>query len=207
MSAWTISAFLPSLITGLLTGAITLAGVIYTQRHAADREDRRWDREGSRQQEEELKPRGASTDTQHEILRLTREVDASIDTVWAAYANVENRRQWSVPAGEHIVYDAADFTAEGEDTYRCGPPGDLSNLGAHRYVVIDAPRRLIFSDTIRRDGEVMAVAVLTWEFEATGDGARITVVDQVTSLAGQGMIDGHRNGHDKTLDQLADWLR
>ncbi|WP_338747849.1 SRPBCC domain-containing protein [Janibacter alittae] len=145
-------------------------------------------------------------DAVHETLHFTQEIDAPIDTVWAAYADVDSRREWSVPAGEEIVYDLADFTTGGEDIYRCGPPDDLSNLGAHRYHLIDAPHRLIYSDAVQRDGELMAVALLTWELEATEAGTRITVVDQVTSLVGQGMVEGHHNGHTKTLAQLANWL-
>lgn len=142
----------------------------------------------------------------HDTLRFIREVDHPIETVWQAYADVENRSQWSVPSGEQIIYDTAEFTEGGHDRYRCGPPGDLSNLGTHRYYLIDTPCRLIYSDTIRRDGQVMAVAVLTWELEAVERGTLIVVVDQVTSLVGQGMIDGHRNGHERTLDHLMQWL-
>ncbi len=145
-------------------------------------------------------------DALQDTLRFTREINRPIDTVWAAYAHVENRRQWSVPSGERIIYDTADFTEGGQDSYRCGPPGDLSNFGTHRYYLIEPPQHLIYSDAIRRDGQLLAVAVLTWELQAGGHDTRLTVVDQVTSLVGQGMIDGHRNGHDKTLDQLVRWL-
>lgn len=142
----------------------------------------------------------------HDTLHFTREADQPIDTVWAAYADVGHRRQWSVPSGEQIIYDAVDFTAGGQESYRCGPPGDLSNVGTLRYHLIDPPHRLIYTDTVRRDGELMAVALLTWELEASDRGTRIAIADQVTSLVGHGMIDGHRNGHDKTLDQLIRWL-
>ncbi|WP_175442312.1 SRPBCC domain-containing protein [Humibacillus sp. DSM 29435] len=145
-------------------------------------------------------------DVVHETLRFTREVDQPVDAVWAAYADVDHRTQWSVPSGEQIIYDSADFTVNGQDRYRCGPPGDLSNFGTHCYYFIDSPQRLVYSDTIRREGQLMAVAILTWDFEASDQGTRITVVDQVTSLVGQGMIDGHRNGHDKTLDRLRGWF-
>lgn len=145
-------------------------------------------------------------DALHDTLRFTREIDQPIDTVWAAYADVDNRSQWSVPSGEQVIYDAADFTAGGQDSYRCGPPGDLANVGTHHYYLIKAPRRLIFSDTIRRDGQLMAVAVLTWQLEPNDHGTQITIVDQVTSLVGQGLIDGHRNGHKETLDELVRWL-
>jgi len=63
-----------------------------------------------------------------------------------------------------------------------------------------------YSDTVHRDGELMAVALLSWELEDLGDRTRVSVIDQVTSLVGPGMIDGHRNGHNTTLDQLADYL-
>ena len=66
-------------------------------------------------------------DAVHDTLRFTREIEHPIDAVWTAYADVQNRSQWSVPSGEQIIYDTADFTADGQDTYRCGPPGDLSN--------------------------------------------------------------------------------
>lgn len=145
-------------------------------------------------------------DAIHDTLRFTREVSQPIDRVWAAYADLDNRSQWSVPNGEQIIYDTADFTAGGQDNYRCGPPGDLSNVGVLRYYLVESPRRFICSDTIRRQGQLMAVAVLTWELEASDHGTRITVVDQVTSVVGQGMVDGHRNGHHKTLNQLVRWL-
>ncbi|MEC5179662.1 uncharacterized protein YndB with AHSA1/START domain [Arthrobacter sp. CG_A4] len=86
------------------------------------------------------------------------------------------------------------------------PTENLLNVGAHRYHLIEPPHRLVYCDSIQRKGQLMAIAVLTWVFEESGGGTRITVIDQVTSLAGQGMIDGHRNGHAKTLAQLVQWL-
>lgn len=47
-----LADLLPTLITGLVTGVIALTGVVFTQSQAAKREDRRWEREGSRLQEE-----------------------------------------------------------------------------------------------------------------------------------------------------------
>ena len=43
-----MTAILPSLLTGIITGCIALAGVMYTQAKAARREDARWDREEAR---------------------------------------------------------------------------------------------------------------------------------------------------------------
>ncbi len=111
-----------------------------------------------------------------------------------------------MPDGEEIVYDAANLTIGGRDDYRCGPPGQLDNMGAHTYHLIEPHERLLYSDTVHRAGQLMAVALIWWELEPLGEGTRVTVVDQVTSLVGQGMVDGHRNGHEKTLDQLVRWV-
>lgn len=145
--------------------------------------------------------------TAHDILRFDRDIDAPVSRVWDAYADIENRTQWSVPEGEDMVYDVAEFVTGGQDIYRCGPPGDLSNAGHHLYHLIEPRKRFLYTDTVRRDGELMAVAVLLWELEALeGNRTRVTVVDQVTSLVGPGMIDGHRDGHNKTLDRMLRWI-
>lgn len=124
--------------------------------------------------------------------------------MWQAYADVRQRVRWSVPEGEEIVYDEAEFATGGEDEYRCGPPGELQNIGHHTYHLVEPVSGFVFTDTIRRDGTLLAVGLLTWQLHDLGTaGTRVTVVDQVTSLAGAGMIDGHRNGHAKTLEQLA----
>lgn len=109
----------------------------------------------------------------------------------------------SVLDGDQIISDTAECTAEGQDTYRCGRPGHLTNVGTHHYLV-DAPGRMIYSDTIRYGGRLMAVAVLSWELQPS-DCARGWSSSTVTSLVGQGMVDEHRNGHKKTLDQLINW--
>lgn len=144
--------------------------------------------------------------TVHDVLRFVRETDSSIEAVWRAYADVDRRVEWSVPNGEMIVYDATGLAEGGLENYRCGPPGDLSTFGTVQYYIVDPPHRLIYSDMVRHGGQILAVALLTWEFGSIEHGTRITVVDHVTSLVGQGMIDGHRNGHDKALDQLLQWL-
>lgn len=64
-------------------------------------------------------------DVTSEVLRFEQDVAASAADVWQAYADVRQRVRWSVPEGEEIVYDEAEFATGGEDEYRCGPPGEL----------------------------------------------------------------------------------
>ncbi|WP_298416452.1 hypothetical protein, partial [Brevibacterium sp.] len=59
---------------------------------------------------------------------------------------------------------------------------------------------------LTREGQVLSTAIITWTFEATSSGTRVDLVDQVVSFVGQGMIDGHRNGHEICLRQLGEHL-
>ena len=113
-----------------------------------------------------------------------------------------------MPEGEEIVYDEAAFASGGEDRYRCGPPGELLNSGHLTYHLVELHNGFLYTETIRRDGSLLAVALLTWQMDDLGAaGTRVSVVDQVTSLVGAGMIDGHQNGHKLALEQLAHYLR
>src|SRR5699024_1928423 len=67
-------------------------------------------------------------------------------------------------------------------------------------------RWLVTTETLTREGQVLSTAIITWTFEATSSGTRVDLVDQVVSFVGQGMIDGHRNGHEICLRQLGEHL-
>lgn len=142
----------------------------------------------------------------HETLRFHRDLGHPIETIWAAYADVSKRSHWSVPRGEEIVYDDADFREGGHDSYRCGSPGDLATAGRVTYHRINAPQQLIYSETVHHDEQLLSVALVTWTLEMAETGARVTVINQLASLVGPGMIEGHRNGHEMALDQLGHFL-
>ena len=67
-------------------------------------------------------------------------------------------------------------------------------------------RWLVTTETLTRDGQILSTAIIAWTFAATSTGTRVDLVDQVVSFLGQGMIDGHRNGHDICRRQLGDFL-
>jgi len=142
----------------------------------------------------------------HETLHFTQEISHPVEAVWKAYANVDDRSQWSVPKGEQIIYDASELEEGGRDLYRCGPPEDLSTIGNVAYHIVEPSRRWMYSETLHSGEQLLAVALVTWELEPIDLGTRITIVNQVTSLVGPRMIEGSRNGHNKALDQLAHWL-
>lgn len=138
-------------------------------------------------------------------LRFRRTVDAPVDRVWRAYADVDQRRAWAVPEGEEVVYDAAEFAPGGGDRYRCGPPGDLTNHVVTRYVRVDEPRSFVAVNELCRDDLAVAVDTTHWRLDAAGGATIVSVDVQVTSLLGAEVLDGYRTGHERTLEHL-EWF-
>lgn len=139
-------------------------------------------------------------------MRFERRIAAPVEQVWGAYADLDRRAVWSVPEGEAVIYDASDFTPGGVDEYRCGPPDDLASHVTTRYHQIDAPHLHVASNEIRRNGEAMAVDLSQWVLRSDGESTIVTIIVQVTSLVGDEMLDGYRNGHERTLDHLEKYL-
>lgn len=143
----------------------------------------------------------------HATLEFTASIPAPVSTVWQAFADPAARVVWGAPAGEAQVYDRTDFRIGGRDEYRCGPPETLDFHGTTDYLAIVPERLLSQTDVVSSNGSVLAGALLTFRLEDDEDGTRIHLTDQVTSFVGQGMIEGHRNGHTIALQQLGDWVR
>ncbi|GAA1336807.1 uncharacterized protein YndB with AHSA1/START domain [Arthrobacter roseus] len=142
----------------------------------------------------------------HDTLTFEQSINAPLSAVWDAFAEPTQRAVWGVPAGEAQVYDDSNFMVGGRDKYRCGPPETLGFHGLVDYVQIVPPSLIVHTDTVTAEDQVLAVALLTWQFDAHGDTTMIRLTDQVTSFVGADMIEGHRNGHAKALEQLRDFL-
>lgn len=151
-------------------------------------------------------PRNVDEQVRFATFRCDRRLEASPDRVWSAYAEVEQRVLWSVPAGEEVVYDTSDFSAGGRERHRCGPPGDLANVVTTRYLTVDAPRSFVAVHDICRSGEVISTDTTHFHLRPDGEGTVLTLTVQVTSLSGAGVLVGYERGHERTLDHLQQYL-
>ncbi|WP_426936443.1 SRPBCC domain-containing protein [Brevibacterium sp. LE-L] len=139
-------------------------------------------------------------------ISLSADVDHPIAAVWNAFADTRQRVQWGVPEGEEMVCDVDEFRPGGSISARCGSPGALEFESTGQYCALAPERFLVTTETLTRDGEILSTAIITWSFTATTTGTRVDLVDQVVSFVGQGMIDGHRSGHQICLRQLGEFL-
>ncbi|UVI37496.1 SRPBCC domain-containing protein [Brevibacterium spongiae] len=139
-------------------------------------------------------------------ISLSADIDHSISAVWNAFADTDQRVRWGVPAGEAMVCDIDEFRTGGSIRARCGSPGALEFDSSGQYCAIEDEHFIVTTETLTKDGGTLSSAIITWTFTATSTGTRVDLVDQVVSFVGQGMIDGHRNGHEICLRQLGEFL-
>lgn len=142
----------------------------------------------------------------HETLKFTKKLDADLSRVWEAFADSNQRAQWSVPAGEAMVYEQAAFEVGGRDRYRCGPPESLDFINIVDYALIVPQSLVVYTETVATSEEPLSAGVVTWSFAVNGDGTEVRLTSQVTSFVGDGMIEGSRNGHAKALNQLEEFV-
>lgn len=145
--------------------------------------------------------------TTHETLVFERRFRVAPDAVFAAYADVDLRVQWSTPSPTAaVVYSAADFRVDGADHFRCGGADDLRFEGVVRYLDIVEARRIVYSEVIATSGERLAVSLVTWDLRPVPQGTRLVVTDQLVSFVGAEMIEGSRLGMTAALDNLVTTL-
>lgn len=144
----------------------------------------------------------------HDTIRLERTYPHRPSALFRAYADIERRIGWSAPSvEEEVVFDEHDFRVGGTDRFRCGRKGQLDFAGTTRYEQIVDDELIVYTERLSGgDGTLEAVSLVTWQIEAVDGGAKLTLVDQVTSLAGDGPIEGSRHGHAAVLEQLGAFL-
>ncbi len=143
----------------------------------------------------------------HATLVFEREVSATVETVFAAFANARIRSEWGAPSDTAtIIYDQEDFRDGGEDRFRCGSKSNPNIHGTTRYLEIIPNRRIVSSETISMDGKRLCVSLVTLEFAQSGSRTKLTSTSQVASFIGQDMISGTETGNNRSLDSLVDYL-
>ncbi len=145
----------------------------------------------------------------HDTIRLERVFPHPPDHVFRAYAEVDERRRWSAPSDEEFVsFQSHDFRVGGIDEFRCGRRADAGGdgvtfRGTTRYESIAVDEHIVFTERLTDDrGQLLAMSLVSWLLDGDGESCRLTIIDQVTSFAGGGPIEGSRHGYAAMLDQL-----
>jgi len=143
---------------------------------------------------------------QHATIKLEHWYSAPVERIFSEFADPVARARWSAPSNDALIYDEADFRVGGKDVSHCGPKGDLRFRGETRYLHIVANARVVSSETVDMDGQRIAVALTTLDFEPTDDGTNLTVTVQIVSFAGPDVIHGYESGNKSALKNLSEYL-
>ncbi len=145
----------------------------------------------------------ATAEVAHDTIVLERNFTHPPEAVFDAHADVDQRVSWSVPSGDEVImYETADFRVGGTDHFLCGPREQPNFAGTTEYHHIDSSS-IVFTERLVDDSKaLLAVSLVTWQFNATPTGCTLVVTAQVTSTAGQGPIEGSRAGYGAVLDNL-----
>lgn len=139
----------------------------------------------------------------HATITIQRSYSAPLERVFTEFADPVARAGWSAPSNDVLLYDEADFRVGGTDVFRCGPKADPKFRGETRYLDIVSNARVVSSETLELDGQRMAVALTTLDFEPTEGGTTLTVTVQMVSFAGPDVIHEYESGNKSALRNLS----
>jgi uncharacterized protein YndB with AHSA1/START domain len=142
----------------------------------------------------------------HATFKLEQRYSAPPERVFSEFADPVARARWSAPSNDDLIYDEADFRVGGKDVFRCGPKGAPKFRGETRYLHIVPNTRVVSSETVDMDGQCLAVALSTLDFEPTDDGTKLTVTLQIVSFVGPDIIHGYESCNKSALTNLAQHL-
>jgi uncharacterized protein YndB with AHSA1/START domain len=143
----------------------------------------------------------------HATLVFEREVPATVEKVFAAFANAKIRAEWSAPSDTAtIIYDQEDFREGCEDRFRCGSKSNPNIHGTTRYLEIIPGRRIVSSETISMDGKRLCASLITLEIAQSGSTTKLRSTSQVASFIGHDMIKGTEIGNNSSLDSLVNYF-
>ena len=149
-----------------------------------------------------------SQDTKHATLVFERICAAPPERVFAAFASPEERAKWATPSDTAtLVYDKVDFREAGVDIFRCGDGKNPQYRGVTTYYDIASNARVVSIEVVETQERKLLISMATTTFATEGAGTKVTVTAQLTSFAGDNMLEGAKFGHNASLDNLVAAMR
>lgn len=138
-----------------------------------------------------------------ETLTFERQVAAPAATLWQVWTAPAARAIWSAPAPTVTVeYLEADPRVGGREISLCRVDGEPDIRCDAGWLVLQPERRSVSFEVISSEGVTRSAALVTADLAADGEGSRLTVTVQLSSLA-EDMAAGYRQGFEAGLDNLA----
>ncbi|MEM7490648.1 MAG: hypothetical protein AAF390_16140 [Pseudomonadota bacterium] len=97
--------------------------------------------------------------------------------------------------------------AEGiREVSRCGPRDDPSVTVWTDWIILTAPSRVVYAETLIEGGAHLGVTLAQYDLAAAGNGSHLDVHLSITSFAGADLIAGFSEGWTHALANLTAYL-
>jgi uncharacterized protein YndB with AHSA1/START domain len=138
-------------------------------------------------------------------LRYERLIAAAPDVVYAAFTSPEGQAAfYGNDDPGWIVDSTCDLRVGGFWTITFGPATERLNRHAHRFRLVDPPRRLLMETTEDRVDGSRLVFDTTFTFTARGDGTLMTMIQSGLPIGE--LRDEHARGVPNAFDLLARFI-
>jgi uncharacterized protein YndB with AHSA1/START domain len=137
-------------------------------------------------------------------LTFERQVAAPVSVLWQAWTAPAARAVWASPAPSvDVEFLEADSRVGGREISLCKVAGEPDIRCEAGWLALQPDRRSVNYEVVSSEGVTRSAALVTADLEDAGDGSRLVVTVQLSSLA-EDMEAGYRKGFGAGLDNLAD---
>ena len=137
-------------------------------------------------------------------MQFERHLTAPPARVFEALTDPADRMAWGPPDSGSVVLIDGEARAEAgtRETSRVGPRENPYVDVATDWIVLDAPSRLIYAETLFAEGEVLGTSLATFELQAKGGGTDMRATVQLVNFAGPEMMGEIEAGWSHAIDSL-----
>jgi uncharacterized protein YndB with AHSA1/START domain len=147
--------------------------------------------------------KSVTSDEQALTLTVIGEYPVPVERLWQAYADPRQLERFWGPETWPATFTRHDMKVGGRSEYSMTGPDGSSARGWWRFLALEPPHRIEiedgFADEDGRPNDAMPSMRITFEFEPTDPGSRLTIVTHFTSLEAMqqlvemGMLEGMRS--------------
>ncbi|MFL4471584.1 SRPBCC domain-containing protein [Tateyamaria armeniaca] len=138
-------------------------------------------------------------------LEFTRTMTADPARVFQALTSAADRMAWGPPDADSVVIieNQPDAAPGVREISRVGPRENPYVDVATDWIVMEAPTRLVYAETLSAEGETLGVSLATFELSPEGSGTAVQAHVQIVNFAGSEMMGEFEGGWTHSLDSLA----
>ena len=140
----------------------------------------------------------------HNTVVVERRYAAAPAKVFAAWADVEQRRRWHFPGTGWVLAEMTqDFCVGGHERTRFGPKGAPNLMDEGRFLDIVPDQRIVSAGTMHMDGVRISTTLCTVELAEDAAGhTLVKLTDQSAFFDGREKPEERREGWGKIFERL-----